>query len=318
MGGLLALAFGAGMLAPVNPCGFAVLPAFLAYAVGADTTASGAARAGVATRLAGGLRAGASLTLGFAGTFTVIGVLLAIGLRSLIGVVPWAAAILGGMLALAGLAMVTGWRIPLRVPARRSGAPRQGPRGMIAFGAGYALASASCTLAVLLSVVTQALATTNVSGVLVTFGAYAAGSATLLLSLAVFAAFASGVISRFLRRLLPHINRITGVVLALSGGYLLLYWLPQLLGDGGPGSNALAGVVGGLAVWINAHQLLIAAIALGLIVGAAAITLVQRSRSAPTDVGADPAEGCCGPHEAGSAPSGADKAGQQSHPHRSR
>ncbi|WP_430522855.1 hypothetical protein [Mycolicibacterium poriferae] len=31
IGPLLALAFGAGMLAPVNPCGFAVLPAFLAY-----------------------------------------------------------------------------------------------------------------------------------------------------------------------------------------------------------------------------------------------------------------------------------------------
>ena len=100
----------------------------------------------------------------------------------------------------------------------------------MAFGAGYALASASCTLAVLLAVVTQALASTNISGVLVVFAAYAAGSATLLLSLALFAAFASGLINRFLRRLLPHMNRITGAVLALSGGYLLLYWLPQLLG----------------------------------------------------------------------------------------
>src|SRR5690606_18412867 len=91
MGGWLALAFGAGMLAPVNPCGFAVLPAFLAYAVGTDTATTGTTRAGMATRLAGGLRAGAALTLGFAGTFTLIGTLLAVGMRSLIGVVPWAA-----------------------------------------------------------------------------------------------------------------------------------------------------------------------------------------------------------------------------------
>ena len=28
MGGLLALAFAAGMIAPVNPCGFALLPAW--------------------------------------------------------------------------------------------------------------------------------------------------------------------------------------------------------------------------------------------------------------------------------------------------
>ena len=57
IGPLLALAFGAGMLAPVNPCGFAVLPAFLAYAV--DTGDGQAdARPGALSRLAGGLRAG--------------------------------------------------------------------------------------------------------------------------------------------------------------------------------------------------------------------------------------------------------------------
>lgn len=37
MSGPLALAFGAGILAPVNPCGFALLPAVLAYATGADS-----------------------------------------------------------------------------------------------------------------------------------------------------------------------------------------------------------------------------------------------------------------------------------------
>lgn len=279
MNGLLALAFGAGMLAPVNPCGFAVLPAFLAYAVGAEAT-NGPALPGMAVRLAGGLRAGAALTLGFAGTFTVVGVLLAVGLRSLVGVVPWAAAALGGVLALAGLAMLAGWRIPLRLPARRAGVPRHGPMGLVAFGAGYALASASCTLALLVAVVTQALASSNVAGVLVVFGAYAAGSATLLLTLAVFAAFASGVISRFLRRLLPHLPRITGAVLAASGGYLLVYWLPQLLGDGGPGSTALAGVVGGLAVWIGGHQLLITLLALALITATAITTLTRRPRGA--------------------------------------
>lgn len=83
IGPLLALAFGAGMLAPVNPCGFAVLPAYLAYAV--DTTADRSnGHRGTLSRLAGGVRAGSALTAGFAGTLTIIGVLLALGLRSLI------------------------------------------------------------------------------------------------------------------------------------------------------------------------------------------------------------------------------------------
>src|SRR2546422_916793 len=37
--GLLALAFAAGMLAPVNPCGFALLPAWITHSLGeADTS----------------------------------------------------------------------------------------------------------------------------------------------------------------------------------------------------------------------------------------------------------------------------------------
>lgn len=285
MGALLALAFGAGMLAPVNPCGFAVLPAFVAYAVdpGAGRDASG-----VPARLAGGLRAGAALTVGFAGTFTLIGVVLAFGLRSLVGVVPWLAVAVGAILVVLGLAMLAGWRPSLRLPARRARAPRQGPRGLVAFGAGYAMASASCTLPLLLAVITQALAATNLVGVLLVFGAYAAGSATLLLTLALFAAFASGLIHRFLRRLLPHLHRITGVVLALSGGYLLLYWLPQLLGDGRSGGMALAGVAAAIATWIGAHQMLIALSALGLIIAAAVAVLFAR-RTTNTGAAGD----CC-------------------------
>lgn len=296
MGGLLALAFGAGMLAPINPCGFAVLPAFLAYAVGRDT--DGAPSGSVPARLGGGLRAGVALMVGFAGTFTAIGVLLAVGLRSLIGVVPWLAAVIGAILALAGVAMLLGWPPRPRLPSRGSGTPRQGPMGLVAFGAGYAVASASCTLAVLLAVVTQALATTNLSGVLVVFAAYAAGSATVLLTLAVFAGFASGMISRYVRRLLPHMNRIVGLVLAASGGYLLLYWLPQLLGGGGPGSTALVGVVDALSTWIGRNQPMIAVTALMLITIAAAAGVLSRRRT-PDSVQTNeaPGEDCCPPEQ---------------------
>ncbi|MBS4728663.1 cytochrome C biogenesis protein [Mycobacterium sp. SM1] len=286
IGPLLALAFGAGMLAPVNPCGFAVLPAYLAYAV--ETAANPAARAGALSRLAGGLRAGSALTAGFAGTLTVIGLLLALGLRSLVRLIPWLAAALGASLAVVGLLMLIGWQLPVRLPARRSGAPQRAPMGMVAFGAGYALASASCSIAVLLAVITQALASTNISGVLLVFGAYAAGAATLLLSLAVFAAFASGLITRFLRRLVPYMNRLAGAVLAFSGGYLVLYWLPQLVG-GRPGASAFSGVAAAVSAWISAHQLAVTFVALGIALLTAVAALVTRASNHSTDVATD----CC-------------------------
>ncbi|MDI3312783.1 MAG: cytochrome c biogenesis protein CcdA [Mycobacterium sp.] len=289
IGPLLALAFGAGMLAPVNPCGFAVLPAYLAYAV--DAADHPGARVGALSRLAGGLRAGSALTAGFAGTLTVIGLLLALGLRSLLRLIPWLAAALGAGLAVVGLVMLVGRQLPLRLPTRSSSTRRQAPLGMVAFGAGYALASASCSIAVLLAVITQALATTNISGMLLVFTAYAAGAATLLLCLAVFAAFASGLITRFLRRLLPYMNRIAGAVLAISGGYLVLYWLPQLFG-GQPGATAFNGVATAVSAWIGGHQLAVTLIALGIALLTAVAAVTARATKHTADV-----EDCCASQE---------------------
>ena len=52
MTALLALAFAAGMIAPVNPCGFALLPAWIAQTIGDARTRP------LALRLTHGLRAG--------------------------------------------------------------------------------------------------------------------------------------------------------------------------------------------------------------------------------------------------------------------
>ena len=229
MNGLLALAFGAGILAPVNPCGFAVLPAFLAYSIDADSGRDDP-RTGVAVRLAGGLRAGLALTAGFAGTLTTVGLLLAVGMRSLISAVPWLALAFGTILVMLGLAMLLGAHLPVRLPGRPAGIRGHGQLSMIAFGAGYALASAACSVALLLAVVTQALATTNLSGVLVVFAAYAAGSATLLLTFALFAAFASTAITRYLRPLLAHMH----LTVRLAEGGMDIKTTQQILGHSSP------------------------------------------------------------------------------------
>ncbi len=65
MTGLLALAFGAGLLAPVNPCGFGLLPAVLtATSGGIGSTDNPGATLGPLARLSAGLRNGLALALG--------------------------------------------------------------------------------------------------------------------------------------------------------------------------------------------------------------------------------------------------------------
>lgn len=292
MNGLLALAFGAGLLAPVNPCGFGLLPAMLTATLGQPGD-SGQHR--VTSRLAGGLRAGLALALGFTATFVVIGLGLTAGIRSLITVVPWLAAGIGAVLVLVGLALLAGWHLPVRLPGRQPDhtTVSGGAGRIVVFGAGYAIASASCTLAVLLAVVTQAAATTLIGAVAV-FAAYAAGSALLLITLAVLAAVAGHTLAAAMQRIARYAGRIAGALLAVSGAYLLFYWLPQLLGTTRPGDAGLAGLAGQVSTAITEHQL--AVVLAGAVLVLIATIAVIRARRTSTDT--LPAGGdCCTPDD---------------------
>jgi cytochrome c-type biogenesis protein len=282
--GLLALAFGAGLLAPVNPCGFGLLPAVLTATSGTTgplAHGDSVETAGLVARLAGGLRAGLALAVGFTATFTFIGLLLTIGVRSVIALVPWIAAALGAALALIGLAMLAGWHPALRLPGRHPDPIKvTGTRRLVAFGSGYAVASASCTLAVLLAVVTQAAATTWI-GVIAVFTAYAAGSALLLISLALLAAGTASALARSLRAIAPYASRIAGALLASSGLYLLYYWLPQLLGAARPSDGGVAALSAHVSSWMSDNQLAVVLAAGVILAGTAATTLLASRTRTP-------------------------------------
>lgn len=124
MNGLVAFAFGAGMLSTVNPCGFALLPAFFAHNLSSETASVPTAAAPaslLARRVVAGLRTGALASVGFAGVFTLTGLLVALGLRSIIGAVPWVAVVIGIVLVALGAATAAGRHIGL--PGRSSRIP---------------------------------------------------------------------------------------------------------------------------------------------------------------------------------------------------
>lgn len=61
---------------------------------------------------------------------------------------------------------------------------------------GYAAASLSCTLGVLLAVIAQAQATAGYGGLLAVFAAYAAGSAALLFTVSIATAATGAALTR--------------------------------------------------------------------------------------------------------------------------
>lgn len=294
---LLSFAFGAGILSTVNPCGFAMLPAFLALYLG-DQDAGQGWRSG---RLASGLAVGAAVSSGFAGVFIGAGLVVSAGLRSLVGYVPWVAVLIGVALVGLGIAMVAGRHIGLRLGAASQPGAERTWRRMVAFGAAYAIASLSCTLAVLLAVVAQALATHNPLQMIGVFGAYGVGSATVLTALAVAAAGAKAGLARGLRRLLPAASRLAGAVLVVSGAYLVSYWAPALRNGSGRGRAVVSlpdRFSAGLSTVLDAHLGLLGALALVLIVMAAALALRARvTRSGGNRRGDAEETDCAAPDE---------------------
>jgi cytochrome c-type biogenesis protein len=286
----VAFSFAAGALSTVNPCGFAVLPAFLAYYLGQQADAGPVP---LATRVARGVGAGAALSAGFAAVFTVAGLLLAAGLRLIIGAVPWIAVGVGAGLTAVGLLLLAGRKIGLAVNANGLAGQERGVRGLVLFGAAYALASLSCTVAVLLAVVGQALAAADLLAVVAVFAAYSLGAASVLVLLTVSAAVASGAMARLVRRALPYVGRVSGGFLVLSGGYLLAYWLPQLAGDrdGTALSRAGGALAGSVTEGLQGRTTAVAVVATVVVLVVAAAAAV-RSRRDP--VGLDD-DGCYPP-----------------------
>lgn len=219
----ISLALTAGGLAVVNPCGFPLLPAFLSFYMGADEEALPHAP----TRVLQGLVVGALVTTGFLGFFTAIGLPISYGVGSIAASVPWLGLATGALLALAGLATVAGVSLsrPLHVHIR----PRRERRvtAMVLFGVAYGAASFGCTLPIFLALVGASLGADKLAA----FLAYGIGMALVLMALSVGVALAREGAVHALRPLARHVRWLAGLLLAISGGYLIYYWGRVRFGD---------------------------------------------------------------------------------------
>jgi cytochrome c-type biogenesis protein len=224
-------AFGAGLLAPVNPCGFAMLPAFIGYYLGSDEGDAEGPDRPLVNRVAQGLAVGGLVGGGFAAVMIGAGLAITAGLRPLTRAVPWAAVLVGVALAVLGIWLLAGREVSLPLAERFRPRSGRGLGPMLVFGVAYAVASLSCTVAVLLAVVAQSLATATPLQAGIALGAYGVGSATLITVLSLSVALARGALARRVGRVRRALPRLTGALLAVSGLYLAAYWLPTLVGS---------------------------------------------------------------------------------------
>ncbi len=177
--GLLSWAFAAGSAAALNPCGFAVLPAYLAYQLGREACAS----VGGAAALQG-LARGIVMTAGVLSLFAVLGWAMGTIRAILLPVVPWLAVVVGVVLTGLGGVLLLRPAVAVELPVAGLAARiRPAGRTWLAaylFGVGYGVASLGCTLPIFLAVSAQSLVTHSLAEAVAALLAYGAGMGWVL------------------------------------------------------------------------------------------------------------------------------------------
>jgi len=237
-------AFGAGMVSAVNPCGFAMLPAYLGLYLGSRDFLAGQSNQGTTGRaayehirpalvvpmqLARAFLVALVVITGFVVLFAIVGIALSSGGRLIVEAVPWVALSIGVVLVLLGLGMLAGHHLPAGFAARiaqRVGDPASGGlKGYFLFGVAYAVASLSCTLPIFLTVVGGSLTASGFASATGHFVSYALGMGLIILMLTMSIAMFKGALMGAVRKVLPYFERVSALLMILAGSYIVYYWL---------------------------------------------------------------------------------------------
>ncbi len=229
----LGFAYAVGAASAVNPCGFAMLPAYLGlYVSGGNQDQDRRQPVRLVSRA---VMVGLSVSIGFVALFGAVGLVLAFGSQAVVvAALPWVGLAVGVLLIGAGAYMAGGGKIYTSLAQRaaaRIGDPGQlNVPGYALFGVSYGLASLSCTLPLFLAVLGVGAGLS--SGFLDTLGQfllYAAGMGSVIMALTLGMAVARSVLIRWTRAALPYVGVVGAWLMVVAGTYIVFYWLT--LGD---------------------------------------------------------------------------------------
>ncbi|MGB0972210.1 MAG: cytochrome c biogenesis CcdA family protein [Mycobacterium sp.] len=247
-GAALGFALGAGLVAALNPCGFAFLPGYLGMVIvgeGQPSTRSAAlARAGAAT---------VAMAAGFVTVFGVFGLVVSPLIASAQRFLPFATVAIGVLLIGLGLWLLSGRDVAVIMPKISGGTPTARLRSMYGYGVAYAIASLSCTIAPFLAMIGTTFRRGEVLTGMLAFLAYAVGMALTVGVAAMAVALLGSSATGTIRRILPHINRIGGTLVLVTGLYVVYYgyYEIQLFFAGGSANDPIIEAAGAVQGWLS-------------------------------------------------------------------
>ena len=220
-------AFSAGVVSAVNPCGFAMLPAYLGLYMSTGIYEKDSTHYG--KMILKGLFIGCCVGLGVLSLFLFVGLITGFALNFIRSIMEWVGLLLGVGLITIGIWLMNGGRLYTSLTARIGqsiGNPTQiSLKGFFLFGVSYGVASLSCTLPIFLSVVGINLNGSSIYDSMMQFALYGAGMGSMILFVTFSMAILKGVMIRYIKLALPYVERIGFFLVVLSGMYIVFYWM---------------------------------------------------------------------------------------------
>ncbi len=246
----LAFPFTLGLVAAFNPCGFAMLPVYVGFFLGKD----GEGQDNVARNILRALKVGGVLTLGFVAVFGAFGVLLKTLFDSfpILEYVPWVTLGLGILLVPLGIAMIMGYELKINTPRMQKGGDSGELLSMFLFGVSYAVVSLGCTIGLFIPNVIDVFNRDGWFDGVAVFLAYAIGMGAVIMTLTLAMALAKTSIATNMRKILPLVNRISGVLMMFAGIYLAIYgWYEIQIFRGNFEQNSLVTFFENIQIEVN-------------------------------------------------------------------
>lgn len=210
----IGFAFSAGIVAFFSPCAFPMLPAYISYYLSRG-------QKGVKSGIIGGLACGLGAIL----VLNLIGILVSFAgeeigglIKEHITVIEIAVSII---IIILGVSMILGKTLSFSLPLKKT--EHEGYTGLFLYGVLYALAALGCTAPIFISIMLRAFSSFDIlNGLLISF-VYSLGLTVFLVMVTFILALGKEVLVKKMRKILPYVEKIGGIIIVLVGLYILLY-----------------------------------------------------------------------------------------------
>jgi cytochrome c-type biogenesis protein len=241
----LSLAIVAGVLATFNPCGFALLPAYMGMIAAANEGRS------KAQALVGGLRFASGMTVGFILLFGTFGLVFAPFASAISRYLPIVTIVVGILIVVLGFWLLLGRKVGNGAGLIKGWSPGESWFSQVGYGLTFAIVSLSCTLGPFLAVTGASIRSSDFFAIVFTFVAFALGMGAAVSVIAVATALTGSQVSVWMRSKSEVISRVTGSLVILAGLYVAWFgWFEWRVNSGEQVGDPIIGAVTDAQAWV--------------------------------------------------------------------